>query len=62
MCAHLLTIQNTGKILRKTMRKLTEDVNVPIPATIDDASALDELKEIYKKEQIGPIYASGKKE
>ena len=59
-CYTCLRICLSGKILRKTMRKLLSNLDVPTPATIDDPTALDELKEIYKRERIGPIYAGGK--
>lgn len=46
--------------MRKTMRKLTEQIDVATPATIDDPTSLDELKAVYEKEKIGPIYAKKK--
>ena len=36
----------SGKILRKTMRQIADGDTVQVPSTIDDASVLDELKEV----------------
>ncbi|MBM7061836.1 propionyl-CoA synthetase [Pseudomonas sp. UL073] len=40
----------SGKILRKTIRALALTPQVPIPATIEDATVLDELRELFERE------------
>ncbi len=39
----------SGKILRKTMRAIADGRNEPIPSTIEDASALDQLRPILRQ-------------
>jgi len=48
----------SGKILRKTMRQLTETplADMPVPSTIDDATALDHIYETVQKHKIGPLH------
>ena len=38
----------SGKILRATMKKITNDQPYKVPATIDDMSALDEVHDAVK--------------
>jgi len=40
----------SGKILRKTMRGIAEGADEPIPSTIDDASVLDALRPVLRRE------------
>jgi propionyl-CoA synthetase len=42
----------SGKILRKTLRKLANGENYNIPSTIDDPHVLEEITEDYKQAQI----------
>jgi len=42
----------SGKILRKLLRNLADKVNFKIPSTIDDVAIIDEIKEIYIKNNI----------
>ena len=50
----------SGKILRKTIRQLSADENVPIPATIEDPTTLVEIRELLCKHKIGPLYSNSK--
>ncbi|OOY52694.1 propionyl-CoA synthetase [Solemya velum gill symbiont] len=43
----------SGKILRKTIRQISETDDVPTPATIDDPGILDEIREAYKTAKVG---------
>jgi propionyl-CoA synthetase len=40
----------SGKILRKTMRGIADGSDEPIPSTIDDASVLDALRPVLRRE------------
>ena len=40
----------SGKILRKTMRGIADGADEPIPSTIDDASVLDALRPVLRRE------------
>lgn len=40
----------SGKILRKTMRGIADGVDEPVPGTIDDASVLDALRPVLRRE------------
>jgi propionyl-CoA synthetase len=40
----------SGKILRKTMRGIANGADEPIPSTIDDASVLDALRPVLRRE------------
>lgn len=40
----------SGKILRKTMRGIADGVEEPAPSTIDDASVLDTLRPVLRRE------------
>jgi propionyl-CoA synthetase len=40
----------SGKILRKTMRGIAEGADEPIPSTIDDASVLDALRPVLRRD------------
>ncbi|NMI00378.1 acetate--CoA ligase [Pseudonocardia acidicola] len=40
----------SGKILRKTMRGIADGVDEPVPSTIDDASVLDALRPVLRRE------------
>jgi propionyl-CoA synthetase len=43
----------SGKILRKLLRQIADDLEYNIPSTIDDITIVDEIKSVYKQEQIG---------
>jgi len=43
----------SGKILRKLLRNIADDKEFNIPSTIDDVAIIEEIKTIYKKNQIG---------
>ncbi|MBF0287318.1 MAG: propionyl-CoA synthetase [SAR324 cluster bacterium] len=43
----------SGKILRKTIRRLASEDNVPTPATIDDPVILDEIKDALSANGVG---------
>lgn len=43
----------SGKILRKTIRKLADEENVSVPPTIDDPTILDEIRTAMMEKQIG---------
>lgn len=43
----------SGKILRKTMRNITDNKPFTPPSTIEDTSVLGELKELVKSKKIG---------
>ncbi|GHB25549.1 acetate--CoA ligase [Mongoliitalea lutea] len=43
----------SGKILRKIIRNIADDVPFDIPSTIDDPAILTEIKEVLKSHQIG---------
>jgi propionyl-CoA synthetase len=40
----------SGKILRKTMRGIADGLEEPVPSTIDDASVLDTLRPVLRKD------------
>ncbi|MBW0104163.1 propionyl-CoA synthetase [Pseudonocardia sp. KRD291] len=40
----------SGKILRKTMRGIADGTDEPVPSTIDDASVLDTLRPVLRRE------------
>ena len=40
----------SGKILRKTMRGVADGIDEPIPSTIDDATVLDALRPVLRRE------------
>ena len=46
----------SGKILRKTIRSLTDRGKADIPSTIDDPAILNEIKEILKQRKIGAAF------
>eukprot|EP00457_Paulinella_chromatophora_P002355 gb/GEZN01002359.1/.p1 GENE.gb/GEZN01002359.1/~~gb/GEZN01002359.1/.p1 ORF type:complete len:746 (+),score=76.21 gb/GEZN01002359.1/:27-2240(+) len=46
----------SGKILRNTIRKITMEANVAAPATIDDPAIITEIREVFKRRKIGPLY------
>lgn len=43
----------SGKILRKLLRSISDDLEYNIPSTIDDINIISEIKSVYKKHQIG---------
>lgn len=47
----------SGKILRKLLRNISDDLKYNIPSTIDDVNIIAEIEEVYKAHQIG-IHAS----
>ena len=48
----------SGKILRKTIRKLACETEVAVPPTIDDPLILDEIREIMQERGIGQYAAT----
>ena len=48
----------SGKILRKTIRAIADGDSYTMPSTIDDPAILDEIKELFLKENIGQITKS----
>ncbi len=43
----------SGKILRKTIRRMASETNVPVPATIDDPAILGEIQNTMESHKIG---------
>jgi len=43
----------SGKILRKLLRNISDDLNYNIPSTIDDVNIISEIEHVYKTHQIG---------
>ncbi|WP_240915494.1 acetate--CoA ligase [Polaribacter sp. 20A6] len=43
----------SGKILRKLLRNIADDLQYNIPSTIDDISIIAEIKRVYQKNHIG---------
>lgn len=43
----------SGKILRKLLRNISDDLEYNVPSTIDDVAIISEIKSVYKKHQIG---------
>jgi len=43
----------SGKILRKLLRNISDDLEYNIPSTIDDIKIISEIKQVYKANQIG---------
>ena len=43
----------SGKILRKLLRNISDDLQYNIPSTIDDIKIIQEIESVYKKNQIG---------
>ena len=43
----------SGKILRKTIRKLAVETEVSVPPTIDDPIILDEIRDVMRERRIG---------
>jgi propionyl-CoA synthetase len=41
----------SGKVLRKTMRKIADGEEYTVPATIDDPAILDEIKAVLAAER-----------
>ena len=48
----------SGKILRKTIRKLAVETEVSVPPTIDDPIILDEISDVMRERGIGQYAAS----
>ena len=48
----------SGKILRKTIRKLAVETEVSVPPTIDDPVILDEIRDVMRERGIGQYAAS----
>ena len=48
----------SGKILRKTIRKLASESEIVVPPTIDDPLILEEIREIMKERGIGQYATS----
>ncbi|PCI28843.1 MAG: propionyl-CoA synthetase [SAR324 cluster bacterium] len=46
----------SGKILRKTIRKITDEGDAPVPSTIDDPDSLSEIKNALAKRKIGKAF------
>ncbi len=49
----------SGKILRKSIRQLSLEPDVPVPSTIDDPSSLDTIREAMREEGIGRYRDNG---
>lgn len=43
----------SGKVLRKSIRQLSSQADVPVPPTIDDPSSLDEIRDAMHEQGIG---------
>lgn len=43
----------SGKILRKLLRNISDELEYNIPSTIDDVTIISEIESVYKKNQIG---------
>ncbi|MDN3516159.1 propionyl-CoA synthetase [Aquisalimonas lutea] len=43
----------SGKVLRKSIRQLSSQAEVPVPPTIDDPSSLDEIRDAMHEQGIG---------
>lgn len=43
----------SGKILRKLLRNIADKSEYPVPSTIDDVTIIDEIKQVYKSNNIG---------
>ncbi len=43
----------SGKILRKLLRNIADELNYNIPSTIDDPNIIEEIKVVYQNHQIG---------
>lgn len=43
----------SGKILRKLLRHISDDLEYNVPSTIDDVAIISEIESVYKKNQIG---------
>ena len=43
----------SGKILRKLLRNIADEIQYNIPSTIDDVTIIEEIKEIYKFNKVG---------
>ena len=48
----------SGKILRKTIRKLEVGTEVSVPPTIDDPVILDEIRDVMRERGIGQYAVS----
>ena len=46
----------SGKILRKTMRKIADGVDFTTPSTIDDPGILDEIRAAFKSSSVGKAF------
>jgi hypothetical protein len=43
----------SGKILRKLLRNISDDLEYNVPSTIDDVVIISEIESVYKKKQLG---------
>jgi propionyl-CoA synthetase len=43
----------SGKILRKLLRHISDDLEYNVPSTIDDITIISEIEQVYKQNQIG---------
>jgi propionyl-CoA synthetase len=43
----------SGKILRKLLRNISDDLEYNVPSTIDDVTIISEIEHVYKQNQIG---------
>ena len=43
----------SGKILRKLLRNISDNLEYNVPSTIDDVAIISEIETVYKKNQIG---------
>ncbi|MEX0730425.1 MAG: hypothetical protein WED00_10545 [Aquisalimonadaceae bacterium] len=44
---------SSGKILRKSIRQLSVEADVPVPPTIDDPSSLEEIRSALEQARVG---------
>ena len=43
----------SGKILRKLLRQIADDISYNVPSTIDDVEIISEIEQVYKSKNIG---------
>jgi len=50
----------SGKVIRKSMKKMSEGKAVAVPPTIEDPTVIDEIREVMKRDKIG-VFAKAEK-
>jgi len=43
----------SGKILRRLLRNIADEINFNIPSTIDDPIIISEIQQLYQQQKIG---------